>query len=498
MPSSPRFPFAGHFWRGLHNAGHTRSVAAVIALAALSLWLLPLTTRVPRDFLLGMFSAVALLILWWVQVDSLLQQNRPMLARLVPGHVAALRRSLVQQWLLHTGVWTALILWQLGMPWGEWLASAGWAAGIGLLLFTLVWLIRQPLLWIVFALVFFGVVFQLRRLKPGLLALRDALTQTLAEPGLTLLAVALGGLLLAMLMRLAIGAGNAGHRRRAERREHLRAMSVSMQSGCGVPVRHQQGLMGWVHRLTGLPWQWLLTRSLRPGVPAASMGRLNLLLAGPSHWARQVGVGLLIVLVVVLPLALLMAWLPPSKSGKDPMSAMRFGLCMGLFSVALNPLMQLSGALVARRREQGLLTLAPGVPQGAALRDAWSAYLVRQFFIGWGLCAAFALGLMLAFAGPGAAQFVAGFSAGCLPLLGVVWRDWGRLRGSGTVGRRNVQTTGLLVLGGGSLAGALAEYLAVAPMVSLGAGAGLVAGLALWARSQQHLRGAPFPVGRRT
>ena len=144
-------------------------------------------------------------------------------------------------------------------------------------------------------------------------------------------------------------------------------------------------------------------------MPAASMGRLNLLLAGPSHWARQVGVGLLIVLVVVLPLALLMAWLPPSKSGKDPMSAMRFGLCMGLFSVALNPLMQLSGALVARRREQGLLTLAPGVPQGAALRDAWSAYLVRQFFIGWGLCAAFALGLMLAFAGPGAAQFVAAF-----------------------------------------------------------------------------------------
>lgn len=492
MPNPLPFRHAGHFWRGLRNAGHGRSLLAGVALLALTLWLLPQATAVPRDFLHGMVFACALLLLWWMQVESLLQQNRPMLARLVPGHVAALRRSLVRQWLLHTLVWTLLLLWQLDR-WSQW---AFWAAAVALVLFGLVWLVRHPLLWIVLSLLFFGGVFQLRRLKPGLVAARDAAQASLADPLTAGVWLALGALLGALLLHRALGGGGGAHRRMTERRDRLVAMNRAMQTGCGVPVKHQTGFMGGMHRLTGRPWQWLLARALRPGVAPASIGRLNLVLAGPSHWARQLGLALLIGAVVFLPLALLFAWLPPSKSGKEPLEAMRFGLCMGLFSMGLNPLMQLTGSLAARRREQGLLMLAPGVPQGAALRDAWTSYQVRQFFVGWGLCTAAVLGLMATASGPDALHFVGGFAAGCLPLVRLAWRDWARLKDSGLHGTRTVQVASLAVLGGGALAGALAEKMAVAPALSLGLGAALVAVFALAAWLRRDRRAAPFPVGR--
>lgn len=490
MASSLPFPHAGHFWRGLHQAGHTRSLLGGLALGALAVWLVPATTPIPRDFLTGMVGVSAMLILWWMQVESLLQQNRPMLARLVPGHAAALRRSLVLQWLLHTAVWTSLLVAQLD----AWPRAAAWAAGLGVGLFVLVWLVRHPVLWLGVALLFFGSIIVLgRQLKVHVRALRDALQPALAEPGTAWLTLALGATVLALLLRWAIGSGGEAHRRLAERRDRMVAMSRAMQTGCGVPVRHQTGITGWVHRLISQPWQVLLAQALRPGAAPASIGRLNLLLAGPSHWARQLGMGLLIVVVVVLPLALMLAWLPSGK--QSPWDAMRFGLCMGVFSMGVNPLVQLGGALAARRREQGLLMLAPGVPQGAVLRDAWTAYQMRQFLIGWGLCTAGLLGVMLVWSGPGAQRFVAGFAAGCLPWVALAWRDWARLRIA--PGRnRSAQLIGLVMLGGATVAGGLAERLAVDPVASLALGAAVTAGLALWGRLRRAQRPAPFPVGR--
>lgn len=492
MSRSPWFPLAGHTWRGMHNAGQTRPLAAGLVLAALALWLLPRATALSHDFLAGMVSAVAWVGLWWVQVEALLQQNRATLARLVPGHAQALRRSLVAQWLAFTALGVLLVAASLG-AWDRWTA---WAAGGGLLLFALTWLIRHPVLWLPVSVAFFGGLSQLRRFRADLVAARDAALAVLSDPLQGPLFLALGALVLGLLLLRAIGDGNGAHRRHTERRDRMLALNRAMQSGQGLPAKHQTGWTGSLHRLAALPWQALMARQLQPGVSPAAIGRLNLVLAGPSHWARQLGVALLVLLFVMLPLVALFLWLPPSRSGQSPMDAMRYGLCMGLFSMGLNPLMQLSGALSARRREQGLLMLAPGVPQGRALRDAWAAYQVRQFLIGWGLCTAGTWVLVGVFGSADAQRFVAGFAAGCLPLVRLAWRDWARLKDSGLRSTRSVQVASLAVLGGGTLTGTVAEKLALPSGLSLGLGVLAALTLGAWAWARRDRLPAPFPVGR--
>lgn len=484
---------ASHIWRGLRNGGQLRYIAMGAGAGLLGIALAWRYTTVPLDFVLGMATAMLLMALWWTQIEGLLQQNRPMLARLVPGHTAALRRSLLAQWALHTATWTLLLHTRMGpdTPW----ALTALIVGTGLV--VLAWLVSQPLLWLPVSLLFFGALSQWRRLKPAVLnGWETALTQ-LAEPAQALASLALAAVLLAALLRPLIGTGHAAHREHAERRDRQKAVSRAMQSGCGVPVKHQSSALRWLYRFIAAPWTALLARQLRPGVPAASMGRLNLLLAGHSHWARYVGMGTLIAICVVLPIALLMAWLP-TRGGKSAFDAMRFGLCMGVFSVGLGPLMQLPVALISHRREQGLLMLAPGVPQGAAMRDAWCAYQLRQFILGWTLCTGLCMGLTVALGGPSALRYVAGCAAACLCLSPLVWRDWSRVRTEGPW-LRNAQWSNLAVLGVGSIGGAVAEHLAAPPALSLLTGLALAVGAGAWARARHRQSGrvgSPFPVGR--
>ncbi len=493
MSPQPFALHARHLWLGLRNGGQWRAIGLGVGAALLGIALAWRYAALPLDFMLGMAAALLFIGLWWAQVEGLLQQNRPMLARLVPGHAAALRRSLLVQWALHTGVWTLLLHARMG-PDASWALTA---LLIGTGLVVLAWLVHQPLLWLPLSLLFFGGLSQWRGMKPSVLSGWESVQAQFADPALALACLAIAAMLLGALLRPLIGTGHGAHREHAERRERQKAVGRAMQSGCGVPVKHQSSALRWLYRFISAPWTALLARQLRPGVPAASMGRLNLLLAGHSHWARYVGMGALIVLGVVLPLVVLLAWLP-AKGGKSAFDAMRFGLCMGVFSVGLGPLMQLPVALISHRREQGLLMLAPGVPQGRALRDAWWDYQLRQFLIGWGLCTALCMGLTWALGGPSALRYVAGCAAGCLCLCPLVWRDWSRIRTEGPW-LRNAQWSNLAVLGVGSLSGAMAEYLAAPPAWSLLTGVVLAFGAGAWARAR-HQRGAPsaspFPVGR--
>ena len=92
-PSARRqaFPHAGYQWRGVVNHGHLPSALGGLAVLVLAVLLVPRFVPVSQAFILGMACGFAAFLLWWMQVESLLQQNRPMLARLVPGHVAAHR-----------------------------------------------------------------------------------------------------------------------------------------------------------------------------------------------------------------------------------------------------------------------------------------------------------------------------------------------------------------------------------------------------------------------
>jgi hypothetical protein len=413
-----------------------------------------------------------------------------MLARLVPGHAEALRRSLRLQWGLHTAFWAGLgLLLTNSNAWALWLLGVGSSLGL------LVWLVLHPLLWVAVGLGLpLGLVVLRKQVGP-LAPHLEALHNALANPGPAAFSVAVVAAIWVALMGLAIRHGDGRHRRHAELRDRVRQASLAMRQGGGMPVRHQVGFWGWMHRLISSLWQHLLRRGLRPGVAPASIGRLNLLLAGPSHWARQAGWAIFLTLLIGLPLGALLAWLPSPKSGQAPLEAMRFGLCMGVFSLGMNPLLQLGASMLSRQREQGLLALAPGVPQGAVLRKAWTAYQVRQYLIGWSLCTAFTMGLMAAYGGPSALRFVAGFAGACLPMVSMAWRDWGRLKSGGALGG-SLQASNLAALGAATLAAGLAEYLAVPVLVSLGLGAVLALALCVAAGFGRGRRSAPFPVGR--
>ena len=66
------------------------------------------------------FAAMLLLAGWGALVSSLLAQNKASLARLVPGHAKALRRSLLLSWLLLSATGMAGSALWIGNPltWG--------------------------------------------------------------------------------------------------------------------------------------------------------------------------------------------------------------------------------------------------------------------------------------------------------------------------------------------------------------------------------------------
>jgi hypothetical protein len=486
------WPHAGFLWRGMVNQGHWRSVLGGLAMGVLAVLLVPRFAPVSVGFMLGMACGFLAFLLWWTQVEGLMQQNRPMLARLVPGHVAALRRSLRQQWLLHTLGWTLVCAIAT-----QWQHAPFIASGIGLVLFTLVWLVRQPWLWLLAGFGFPAALLQLP-------ALRSAATDVAGDRSTAVLLSVVLLLVLGFLVPLALQTGHAAHRARAARRERLIQMSRAMSTGSGVPVRLQVGLLGGLQGVCERPWRWLLQASLRPGVRPgvrpASLGHLNLVLAGSAHWARQAGVLPLLILIFGLPLLLVPLLMEPGATSKviDPL---RFGLCIALYGVALNPVMQLAPNWLARRQEQGLLLLTPGVPHGAALALACPRYLAAQFVVGWLLITALVMSLMQAYASLAAQNYAAGYAAGCLPLLALVWRDWARLRPSagGMFAGSSHATAPMIV---GSVSGGLCQLVELLPAVSLGASlllTGVLVGVARW-RWQQAQRGrrnrSPWPVGR--
>jgi hypothetical protein len=477
------FPHAGYLWRGLENQGHRRSLLGGLVLMVLAVLLVPRFAPVSVGFMLGQVCGFSAFLLWWAQVEGLMQQNRPVLARLVPGHVVALRRSLRNQWLLHTAGWTLVCAAAT-----QWQHAPFIACGVGLALFALVWLVRQPWLWLLAGVAFPTLVMQHRAVRAAAHAVATDLPAAL--PWMAVLLVSL-----AALVPLALQTGHARHRARAARRDRLRAISRAMSTGGSVPVRLQAGWLGGLQGVYALPWRWLLRISLRRGRRPVRMGRLNLVLAGSAHWAHQ-----LAVLALLLPLFSVPLFMG-AELGAPALNAMRFGLCIAVFGIALNPSLQLGCNLVSRRGEQGLLMLSPGVPQGAELAQRWQRFLALQFLLGWLLAAGVVLGPMLAFASQGTQSFCAGYAAGCLPLVTVAWRDWARLKGGGT-GLLGPQGGFSLPLVTGMLSGGLCEILALPPAVSLGASLLLTAvlvGVARW-RWQQAQRGrrnvSPWPVGR--
>lgn len=411
--------------------------------------------------LLSIAGLVWLTWLWWLQVDGLLDQNRPLLARLVPGHATTLRRSLLLQWAVIGAAAFGLISLGLGfdLRW-LWLALAS--------MVTLAWLAREPWLWVLF-----GIGSPWLGEVGGLTAVAAALPAAQQVVGL---------LLLAVLLVACIGSGGRLHRWLAA---HQRAMRQSVRAaaeGRPSPVASQGPLARALQRLFDWPLRQWRRRVLAASPAAPLLVRLDLGLDTGGRWAQLLWIGLMIagLAVGVLTWVSLQHDQPPQQL----IDAGRFGLCVGLYSMIAGSLHGRLGQLWARRREQALLRLLPGAPadgDATALERRWR----REYLLMWGVATLLVLGVT-AFGSPGAMNYAAACAAACLPLAWLTQHRQRRLQAPPRF------TLASLVPVVAAVFAFLVQDQGVPAWLSLAAGALLYAACA-WRHDALALR---LPVGR--
>jgi hypothetical protein len=375
-------------------------------------WLAPQQAAVVVVLLWSM----ALLGWWGVQFAALLRLDHPNFARLVPTHMWRLRVTAVTWWAATAALGgssaVAVLAWA-GWPaggLGVWhnFPFAMPAAAAALLLVALA--LRWPLLW----------------LAPFLVPLSGSLPHWLrqwlwpfwqARPWLV-------GVLLLLVMAVALvalfGRGDSAHARAWDQRERLRRSAQASASG-HTPGFAAYGRWGeWL----GTPWQhladrWLAhaTRSAQP-TPASVMARAEVVLYGAQHWVRQLGVLLPLLVLLLVILIVVKQWVLPQGVALMLENG-HIGMGIGLICMVLGMVVGLPTALWASRREQALLMLLPGMPQGVALNRALAWRQARQGLLLWALV----LLVFISVAWVGKLPQVLVMPFVLLPVMAWVWRD---------------------------------------------------------------------------
>jgi len=346
---------------------------------------------------------------WASLVFSAMQQNHPGLARLVPGHVASLRRALALSWfaaVLVFGVAVQAIGGRNGF-------EAGLAFGLGAMALAL--MLRWPLSWAFVWLVPTTMDWWLH--LPPVRAAWALVQQVDAQQPLLLMA---GVAALAALGLLGlIEQGGPAHERAWRRRQRW-AASLGAPAP-GNPRQHQLGVPGWLMNAATAPYRaWMRHLCRRPR--SSAMTRAMLVLGPSAHWTGHLGAALAVAFTNALVIVTLSMAMPGWYVHAPTAAA--WGLSFGLMSFALNPLLNSSQAFHATRQEQALLRLAPGVPQGAALNRAIALQQGVHAVIAWIVCAAGAA--MLSQWIVDDARTAVAIALSCLPLLPGLWRDWAR------------------------------------------------------------------------
>ncbi len=336
-----------------------RAIAALVLLSTVaSLTLLegPVRWAVPGGVMLIVFHGA-----WMMVGFSLQEQNHPNAARCVPGQLQTLRVAALLGWAGFTALATAAcwVMLPPGLGWQPMLL-----VNAVVTVFTL-WSLRAWWLWI--AMTFGG---------PLLGALRAQL-EPLAQAALSLWQTNTPGVLALALLALAglvsaiFGNGDARHRRVYERQRAMRqAQRLQMQGKAVSPAEALGGLDTLSRPFDALLWAWrrhVLVHADNRRVRSV-MARAELVLHGNQHWTYQLLalVSLTAFLAALTSLVLVFTSVP----GAELMRHGSFGIAIGLGSALLQPALARSQALWQSRREQALLRLLPGVPQGTALNRA--------------------------------------------------------------------------------------------------------------------------------
>lgn len=448
-------------WQQRRGSRHWPWVAATPLLLALPALAVAALGRISTGALIEALCLVWLTWLWWMQADGLLRQNRPALARLVPGHAAALRLSLVAQGMLVTAAVVALLALAVD-------GSLRWVWLVAPMVVTLAWLAREPWLWLAFGIA-----------SPMLGSLR-AFMQFMSALPLAAQALALASL--AVLLGLCVGQGGRLHRSADARERRWNRSAAAVSEGRPTPAGQHGPLLRALQRLFDWPLRLWRHRVLAAGSEAPVAVRLDLGLDSGGRWSQQLWVALLILAATV---ALVTAIAPRHDlSTLQLIDAGRFGLGIGLYAAIAGTLHTRLGQLWARRREQALLVLLPGAPLGgevAALERRWR----REWLLTWGAATSLVLSIG-AFGSPGTLDFLAACAAVNLSLGWVAQRMQRRLRAT-----PRLSALGIVPLAAAVLAYA-AQQSGVPAWVSLGLG------LLVYVAAARPLGrgGLQLPVGR--
>ncbi|MBH9553644.1 hypothetical protein [Inhella gelatinilytica] len=416
-------------------------------------------------------ALVWLVVLWWNQVAALLRQNQPRLAQLVPGHYAALRRQLLIQGLVVTLLGAGCLYASTGP--GPWLLM------VGLSVVLLAWMVCEPtLFWPIY-------------LFPVWLALLDSWNpnvQISLNPPFSIQALTFGAY--ALLLAACVARNGTTLQRRHARERALQAAARAAREGR--PDGHQAP---WVRRLESLfDWPQALHRAalVRRADPRTVLARLDHVLSRNGHWASQLWIFSIFLMLLVGTLVSLLLLLPKAPPWDEIGQGARLGLSIGPFSFLLSAPLIRARMLWGTRREQALLVLLPGVPQGAQQAQALALYWGRQHLALWSLGSAMLLGL-LAVSHPPSLVYGTAYVAACLPLglLQGFSLLRARTQGPGWVDRIAPFLPALM-----ALPALGAERIGLPPALSLGASVLLSAlgAQVLW----RGLRQAPLPAGRQT
>lgn len=406
----------GPAWRAWAVRGGSTLVLALVVAAVLHL--LPREAAGP---VLAMVTLLLACVLFALIQSTLLRLDHPHAARLVPGHVAALRRSALVSWLA-ISVPAALVI-------AAWLAWSGHAQRpplpvvlaftAGLLAYVaaaLRWWGLWVLLWMA----------PLVTAPPGVRApllagLGAGWSAWMQHPwlGCALVLLVTGAAVTALF-----GRGDSAHLQAYARREQLRRIAEAGLSGQKPPL---EAYGGWMAVLTR-PWRRLadawLARCLaraRPDVPSV-MTRLEIVLHGQQHWLRQAAVIVPLLVLVTASLVVMMVF--TRAQPQQLLEGAKVGLSIGMASLAVGALASLPGALWMSRREQALLVLLPGVPHGASLNRALAWRQARHMAGLWVLGTLPLLAVAVLTGSP----YLVALALVPLALAPLLWRDASRAR----------------------------------------------------------------------
>lgn len=433
-------------------------------------------------------GAVSLAVLavcaWAVTVSNVYDQNRAVLARLVPAHPTRLRLALV----LAGALATAFVGLVLGACFGVPLA---WAALTAVGLALLATMLRWPALWLLGCVMPVGINV-LMQWSGRAQVVEFVQDQWSAQPVMIFVTLAAAATVaLVMLIQ-------TGGRRHAAADEARRRRSKLTQLRWRGAQPLSPETRGWLDMFVTRPYYaWfrhVLARSSSPVFARVMMA------FGPGlHWTAGV------TLLVGSALALFGGLLVLEAVGLFYRPAAAFALfALGDVWTAmvvgmLMPAMQVQARLHQTRREQSLVALLPGVPRGVILNRRLAWQLTGQCVAMWigavallALCRATVHALEPGVSLIGPAEFWA-FPLAALPLVAWQWRPWSRVGPSTPLGS-------LVPFGMTLLAGVAASAAVSTGRLSLaGVAALMLAGTLAWCAMRWQRMGrepSALPVGR--